>query len=430
MKTINIVTLGCSKNTVDSETLASQLFPAGWKVMFDSPEKADIVVVNTCGFINDAKEESIETILSFARARQIGEIQRLVVMGCLSERYSDDLRIEIPEVDKWFGVEEIGNIVEDFEIQWRQDLLVHRKLSTPPHYAYVKIAEGCDRKCSFCAIPMIRGKHISKSIDMLSDECKNLVKNGVKELLLISQDLTYYGKDLYGENKLAELVERLAKENPDTWIRLHYTFPLGFSDDLIDVFNKYNNVVNYIDIPLQHISSKILKSMRRGIDKEGTVKLVEKFRSKLPGTAIRTAFIVGYPGESDEDFLELKKFVEEYKFERMGVFTYSHEENTHAGEDMKDNVPEDIKNQRRDELMDLQQKISLEHNKLLIGSEMTVLVDRLEGEFWIGRTQYDSPEVDNEVLIAMDDSDPIEGKFIQVKITDADDYDLYAKRIQ
>ena len=428
MKDINIVTLGCSKNTVDSEVLAGQLAPEGYKIYFDSPEESEIVIINTCGFINDAKEESIETILRFAEARKNGKLQHLVVMGCLSQRYKTELADEIPEVDRWYGVEQIESIVSDFEIQWRKELLVERTLSTPPHYAYVKIAEGCDRKCSFCAIPMIRGKHISKTMDDISAECKNLVKNGVKELLLISQDLTYYGKDIYGKNMLALLVDRIAKENPETWIRLHYTFPLGFSDELIEVFRSNHNVMNYIDIPLQHISSRILKSMRRGIDKEGTEALIECFRNLLPDAAIRTAFIVGYPGETEEDFAELQSFIEKYRFERMGVFTYSHEENTHAAE-MEDNIPEETKNQRRDILMDIQQKISLEHNKSLVGRKMKVIIDRLEGEYWIGRTEYDSPEVDNEVLIKMEDSEPLEGKFIDVMIKEADDYDLYATRI-
>ncbi|PLX00452.1 MAG: 30S ribosomal protein S12 methylthiotransferase RimO [Marinilabiliales bacterium] len=428
MKDINIVTLGCSKNTVDSEVLAGQLAPEGYKIYFDSPEESEIVIINTCGFINDAKEESIETILRFAEARKNGKLQHLVVMGCLSQRYKTELADEIPEVDRWYGVEQIESIVSDFEIQWRKELLVERTLSTPPHYAYVKIAEGCDRKCSFCAIPMIRGKHISKTMDDISAECKNLVKNGVKELLLISQDLTYYGKDIYGENMLALLVDRIAKENPETWIRLHYTFPLGFSDELIEVFRSNHNVMNYIDIPLQHISSRILKSMRRGIDKEGTEALIERFRNLLPDAAIRTAFIVGYPGETEEDFAELQSFIEKYRFERMGVFTYSHEENTHAAE-MEDNIPEETKNLRRDILMDIQQKISLEHNKSLVGRKMKVIIDRLEGEYWIGRTEYDSPEVDNEVLIKMEDSEPLEGKFIDVMIKEADDYDLYATRI-
>ncbi len=429
MKKINIVTLGCSKNTVDSEILAGQLAPAGWKVFFDSHEKTDMVIVNTCGFINDAKEESIEMILNFAKARQTGELKHLTVMGCLSQRYMDELKNEIPEVDRWYGVEDIESIVTDFEIQWRRDLLLHRKLSTPSHYAYVKVAEGCDRKCSFCAIPLIRGKHVSKHMDDIAEECKNLVKKGVKELLLISQDLTYYGRDLYGKNMLAELVDRLAKENPQTWIRLHYTFPLGFTDKLIEVFNSNDNVVDYIDIPLQHISSRILNSMKRGIDKKGTVELVRKFRNNMPEAAVRTAFIVGYPGETKEDFNELKEFVEELKFERMGVFTYSHEENTSAAE-LEDDVPQEVKDSRRDILMDIQQKISLKHNKSLLGRVMTVIIDRLEGEYWIGRTKYDSPEVDNEVLIKKTNSDTLIGAFINARITGADDYDLYAEHVK
>ncbi|PID93201.1 MAG: 30S ribosomal protein S12 methylthiotransferase RimO [Bacteroidetes bacterium] len=432
MRTINIITLGCSKNTVDSELLAGQLIPSGWEVRFDTPEKADIVVINTCGFINDAKEESIEAILSFARARQLGEIQRLIVMGCLSQRYREELREEVPEVDGWYGVAEIQQIVADFEIEWRRDLILQRSLSTPPHYAYVKIAEGCDKRCSFCIIPMIRGAHVSRSMEAISAECKELVKKGVKELLLISQDLTYYGKDRYGSYQLATLVERLAKENPNTWIRLHYTFPLGFTDELIEVIARHDNVVNYIDIPLQHISSRILRSMKRGVDREKTVALVEKFRAKIPHVAIRTSFIVGYPGETQEDFEELKAFVLAHKFERMGVFIYSSEEDTFAGDQLKDDVPEEVKNQRREELMDLQQTISLAHNQSLVGKEMTILVDRLEGDYWVGRTPFDSPEVDNEVLIATVDSAAtgLEGTFVRVKILSADDYDLYAKPVE
>ncbi len=425
MKKVNIVTLGCSKNTVDSESLAGQLQGQGYEITFDSGELSDYVIINTCGFINDAKEESIDTILRFAEARKTGQISRLAVMGCLSQRYKSELQHEMPEVDSWYGVDELKKIVLDFDVDWRKELLGERMLSTPKHYAYVKIAEGCDRKCSFCAIPGIRGRHISKKEDDISRECRDLVRSGVKELLLISQDLTYYGRDIYGENRLAPLVKRLAEENPNTWIRLHYTFPLGFDDALIEVFNTHSNVVNYIDIPLQHINTRILKSMRRGIDANGTMKLIRKFRSMMPDAAIRTAFIVGYPGETEEEFNELKDFIKECRFERMGIFTYSHEEDTSAY-NLEDDVDEETKDQRRDILMDLQQQISLEHNVKMIGKTMKILVDRKEGEFWIGRTEYDSPEVDNEVLIRCKETVNLEGCFCEVMITDAEDYDLYA----
>ena len=428
MKKINIVTLGCSKNTVDSEVLAGHLKQSGYEIFFDSDQDSDYVIINTCGFINDAKEESIDMILRFAEARKNGEIQKLAVMGCLSERYKNDLVNEIPEVDTWYGVNDMDKIVQDLDIDWRKQLVGERVLSTPHHFAYLKIAEGCDRRCSFCAIPMIRGKHISRSMDEILSEARHLSSIGVKELLLISQDLTYYGKDLSEKNTLAELVDKMATQNPQTWIRLHYTFPLGFSDKLIDVFNAHDNVVNYVDIPLQHISTRILKSMHRGIDSEGTKKIMRKIRSAIPNAAIRTSLIVGYPGETEQEFNELLDFVKEYKFERMGVFIYSHEEDTSAFL-LEDDVPTEEKDRRRDLLMDVQQGISFEHNQSLMGKTMKVLIDREEGDFWIGRTEFDSPEVDNEVLITAEGSQHLEGTFATVLITRAEDYDLFASII-
>jgi len=425
MKKINIVTLGCSKNTVDSEVLAGHLTQSGYEIFFDSDQNSDYVIINTCGFINDAKEESIDMILRFAEARKNGEIQRLSVMGCLSERYKKDLIHEIPEVDNWYGVNDIDAIVRDLDIDWRKQLVGERVLSTPKHYSYLKIAEGCDRRCSFCAIPMIRGKHISRSMDEILSEARHLSSIGVKELLLISQDLTYYGKDLIEKNTLAELVDKMATQNPQTWIRLHYTFPLGFTDELIAVFNAHDNVVKYVDIPLQHISSRILKSMHRGIDSDGTKALMRKIRKAIPNASIRTSLIVGYPGETEQEFNELLEFVKEFKFERMGVFIYSHEEDTSAYL-LEDDVPAEEKDRRRDALMDLQQGISFQHNQSLIGKTMKVLIDREEGDYWIGRTEFDSPEVDNEVLIAAEGSEQLEGSFATVCITRADDYDLYA----
>lgn len=427
MKKINIVTLGCSKNTVDSEVLAGHLTRSGYEIFFDSEQHSDYVIINTCGFINDAKEESIDMILRFAEARKNGEIQKLAVMGCLSERYKKDLINEIPEVDTWYGVNDIDTIVRDLDIDWRKQLVGERVLSTPHHFSYLKIAEGCDRRCSFCAIPMIRGKHHSRSMNEILSEARHLSSKGVKELLLISQDLTYYGKDLSGDNNtLAELVDKMATQNPQTWIRLHYTFPLGFTDELIDVFNAHDNVVNYVDIPLQHISTRILKSMHRGIDSDGTKALMRKIRKAIPNAAIRTSLIVGYPGETEEEFAELMDFVREYKFERMGVFVYSHEEDTSAYL-LEDDVPAEEKDRRRDVLMDLQQGVSFAHNQLLVGKNMKVLIDREEGDFWIGRTEFDSPEVDNEVLISANGMTQLEGTFANVLITRADDYDLYAE---
>jgi ribosomal protein S12 methylthiotransferase len=386
--------------------------------------REDSVIINTCGFINDAKEESIETILGFIDAKNRGKLKQVYVMGCLSERFKEPLQKEIPEVDEYFGVRDLSEIVTRMGASYRQDLLGERYLSTPKHFAYLKIAEGCDRSCSFCAIPGIRGKHVSRPIDDILDEAKKLAAQGVKELLLISQDLTYYGVDLYKAQMLPELVTKLSDLKLFTWIRLHYLFPTTFPDDLLDVMTSRPDVCNYVDIPLQHISDRILKSMRRGVDKSGTYALMAKFRQRLPDAAVRAAFIVGYPGETEQEFEELKAFIRETKFDRVGVFTYSHEEDTFAF-GLDDDVPAEVKQSRAAEIMDIQQGISLELNQLKVGQSFKVLVDRLEGDFYIGRTEFDSPEVDNEVLINGTTKLKI-GEFYTAKITEADAFDLYA----
>jgi ribosomal protein S12 methylthiotransferase len=421
---IRVVTLGCSKNTVDSEVLMGQLRSNNLNVLHDDGSgNADTVVINTCGFIGDAKEESINTILEYIRLKEEGKLKRVFVMGCLSERYKPSLIKEIPEVDEYFGVNDLAGVIRALGAEYRESLIGERLLATPSHYAYLKIAEGCDRRCSFCAIPGIRGKHISKPIEQILTEALLLADKGVKELLLISQDLTYYGIDLYGKSSLTKLVRKLSDLNRFDWIRLHYTFPSGFPDDLLGLMGERDNICNYIDIPLQHISDKLLKSMRRGVNGADTRKLITDMRMRLPQAAIRTAFIVGYPGETENEFKELKQFVQETKFERMGVFTYSHEEDTHAF-DLKDTIPEKVKNERAAELMAMQQEISANLNFVKIGQKLKVLVDRKEGNYYIGRTEFDSPEVDNEVLIA-ENGNLEPGAFYEVLITGADDFDLY-----
>ena len=385
--------------------------------------REDSVIINTCGFINDAKEESIETILGFIDAKKQGKLKQVYVMGCLSERFKEPLMKEIPEVDEYFGVRDLSEIVTRMGARYRKDLLGERYLTTPNHYAYLKIAEGCDRSCSFCAIPGIRGKHISRPIEDIVDEAKKLAAQGVKELLLISQDITYYGIDLYKRQMLPELVTILSDLKLFTWIRLHYLFPTTFPDVLLDVISSRADVCNYVDIPLQHISDRILKSMRRGVDKEGTYALMTKFRQKLPGAVVRAAFIVGYPGETEEEFEELKTFIRDTKFDRVGVFTYSHEEDTFAF-GLVDDVPNELKQSRAAEIMDIQQNISFDLNQLRIGKTFKVLIDRLEGEYFVGRTEFDSPEVDNEVLINFAEKLKI-GEFYNVTITSADAFDLY-----
>jgi ribosomal protein S12 methylthiotransferase len=387
--------------------------------------REDSVIINTCGFINDAKEESIETILGFIDAKKSGKLKQVYVMGCLSERFKEPLQKEIPEVDEYFGVRDLSEIVTRMGVSYRKDLLGERYLTTPNHYAYLKIAEGCDRSCSFCAIPGIRGRHISRPIEDIVDEAKKLASQGVKELLLISQDLTYYGNDLYKRQMLPELVTILSDLKLFTWIRLHYLFPTTFPHDLLDVMASRTDICNYIDIPLQHISDRILKSMRRGVDKKGTYNLMAKFRKQLPEAVVRAAFIVGYPGETEEEFEELKAFIRDTKFDRVGVFTYSHEEDTFAF-GLADDIPDEVKQSRAAEIMEMQQGISLELNQLKIGKSFKVLIDRIEGDFFVGRTEFDSPEVDNEVLINNLSKFKI-GEFYTVKITEADAFDLYGE---
>ncbi len=422
--TIRVVTLGCAKNTVDSEVLMGQLKLNNIRVLRDGEKgREQSVIINTCGFINDAKEESIETILGFIDAKKQGKLKQVYVMGCLSERFKEPLQNEIPEVDEYFGVRDLAEIVKRMGASYRKDLLGERYLTTPLHYAYLKIAEGCDRSCSFCAIPGIRGKHISRTIEDIINEAVKLEAQGVKELLLISQDLTYYGVDLYKKQMLPELVTRLSDLKLFTWIRLHYLFPTTFPEELLDVMTSRTDICNYIDIPLQHISDRILKSMRRGVDKEGTYNLMAKFRQQMPGAAVRAAFIVGYPGETEEEFEELKTFVRDTRFDRVGVFTYSHEEDTNAFR-LADDVSDEVKQKRAAEIMEMQQGISLELNTAKIGKTFKVITDRVEGDFYVARTEFDSPEVDNEVLIKCTTKLKI-GEFYSVKITEADAFDLY-----
>ncbi|NND52882.1 MAG: 30S ribosomal protein S12 methylthiotransferase RimO [Flavobacteriaceae bacterium] len=422
--TINVVTLGCSKNVYDSEVLMGQLKANNKKVVHE--EEGNIVVINTCGFINNAKEESINTILEYVKQKENGDVDKVFVTGCLSERYKPDLQKEIPNVDQYFGTTELPGLLKALGADYKHELIGERLTTTPKNYAYLKIAEGCDRPCSFCAIPIMRGKHRSTPIEEIIAEAEKLAAKGVKELILIAQDLTYYGLDLYKKRNLAELLEALVKVDGIEWIRLHYAFPTGFPMDVLNVMKREPKVCNYIDIPLQHISDPILKSMRRGTTKEKTTKLLQEFREKVPEMTIRTTLIAGYPGETEADFKLLKDWVAEMRFERLGCFTYSHEENTHAF-NLEDDVPEDIKQQRANEIMELQSQISWELNQQKIGQEFKVVIDRKEGNYFVGRTEYDSPDVDNEVLIDASKTYLKTGEFAQVKITDAADFDLYAK---
>lgn len=405
----------------------SQLKNNKFDVEHESADPAETVIINTCGFIDNAKEESINTILEYAEAKKDGEVEKIIVTGCLSERYADELKTEIPEVDAWFGTQDLPRLLKNMKADYKKELVGERLLTTPIHYAYLKIAEGCDRPCAFCAIPLMRGKHRSTPIEDLVDQAKGLVAKGVKELILIAQDLTFYGLDLYKERKLAELVERLAQVEGVEWIRLHYAFPAGFPMDVLDVMNKYDNVCNYLDIPLQHASTNMLKSMRRGISREKTTKLIEDMREKVPGITIRTTLISGFPGETEDDFEQMKEWVEEIGFDRLGIFTYSHEENTHAY-NMEDDVPDEVKKQRADAVMEIQSDISARLNQAKIGSLQKVLFDRIENGRLIGRSEADSPEVDNEVIVNLDDSSLV-GQFAQVKITDASVYDLYGELV-
>ena len=421
---INVITLGCSKNVYDSEVLMGQLKASGKDVVHE--EEGNVVVINTCGFINNAKEESVNTILEFMQKKEAGEVDKVFVTGCLSERYKPDLQKEIPNVDQYFGTTELPGLLKALGADYKHELIGERLTTTPKNYAYLKIAEGCDRPCSFCAIPLMRGKHKSTPIEELVIEAEKLASNGVKELILIAQDLTYYGLDLYKKRNLAELLEALVKVEGIDWIRLHYAFPTGFPMDVLDVMNRESKICNYLDIPLQHISDSILKSMRRGTTKEKTTKLLKEFREKVPNMTIRTTLIVGYPGETEEDYQTLKQWVQEMRFERLGCFTYSHEENTHAF-NLVDDVPEEVKQERANEIMEIQSQISWELNQEKIGEEFKVVVDRKEGNYFVGRTEYDSPDVDNEVLIDATTTYLKTGEFVQVKIIEAADFDLYAE---
>jgi ribosomal protein S12 methylthiotransferase len=422
---INVITLGCSKNIYDSEVLMGQLKANQMDVEHESQkDDANIVVINTCGFIDNAKEESVNTIIEQAERKSDGKIDKLFVTGCLSERYKPDLEKEIPNVDEYFGTTDLPKLLQALGADYKHELIGERLTTTPKHYAFLKIAEGCDRPCSFCAIPLMRGKHKSKPIEHLVKEAQNLAKDGVKELILIAQDLTYYGLDLYKSRRLADLLRALSEVEGIEWIRLHYAFPTGFPEDVLQVIRTNEKVCNYIDIPLQHISDSVLKSMRRGTTHQKTDALLKKFREEVPGMAIRTSLIVGYPGETEEDFQELKQWVNDTEFDRLGVFTYSHEENTHAHL-LQDDVSEEVKHLRAEEIMDLQSDISYRLNQSKIGQTFKVLFDRKEGEYYIGRTEFDSPDVDNEVLVKATDSYLRMGDFAHIKITHADHYDLY-----
>ena len=427
---VNIVTLGCSKNIVDSEVMLTQLRGNQIDTTHESEsDAANIIVINTCGFIDNAKQESIDTILRYADAKEEGMVEKVFVTGCLSERYRSELQKEITNVDGWFGTMELPLLLKRFNATYKSELLGERITTTANHYAYLKISEGCDRPCTFCAIPLMRGKHVSKPIEEILLEAKNLVKNGTKEILLIAQDSTYYGLDIYKKRALADLMNQLADVEGLDWIRLHYAFPSGFPMDVLDVMAKRNNICNYLDIPLQHGSTRMLELMRRGTTREKTEALLNVIREKIPKIAIRTTLIVGHPGETEEAFLEMMDFVEKNRFERLGVFTYSHEEDTHSYT-MKDDVPDEVKQQRLEAIMELQEGISEEINAEKVGKKYRVLIDRFEGGQYVGRTEHDSPEVDNEVLINSDNGYLRVGDFCEVVITSASAFDLYAKPIK
>jgi len=423
---INVITLGCSKNIYDSEVLMGQLRGNNLNVTHESDKmgKDDIVVINTCGFIDNAKQESIDTILQFSELKEAGKIGKVVVTGCLSERYKPELESEITNVDAFFGTNDLQNILHELGANYKHELIGERLLTTPSHFAYFKIAEGCNRPCSFCAIPLMRGKHMSKPMEELVNEAKILAKNGTKELILIAQDLTYYGLDLYGVRKLDELMRRLSDVPGIEWIRLQYAYPSGFPMEILDAMNERDNICKYLDMPLQHITDNMLKSMRRGTTKQKTIDLVNQIRDKVPNIAMRTTLICGYPGETEHDFEEMKAWVAETKFDRLGCFTYSHEEKTHA-HTLVDDIPEEVKQQRVDEIMEIQQGISFDINQEKIGKTFKVLVDKKEGDFFVGRTEFDSPEVDNEVLIDAATGYAANGSFVNVKIDRAEDFDLY-----
>ena len=421
---VNVITLGCSKNTVDSEVLMAQLKANKFDVKHESTnDDADIVIINTCGFIDNAKEESINTILEYAEAKNQGKLEKLIVTGCLSHRYKDDLQADIPEVDQWFGTLELPQLLRSVGADYKHELLGERMQTTPKHYAYLKISEGCNRPCSFCAIPLMRGQHVSKPIEQLVKEVKGLVANGTKEIMLIAQDATYYGLDIYGERKLADLMKYLSDVEGLEWMRLHYAYPSQFPMDVLDVMAERANICKYLDMPIQHITDRVLKSMRRGITKRRTLELVQEIRSRVPGIAMRTTMLVGHPGEEEEDVVEMLDALAQMKFERLGVFTYSHEDNTHA-HTLPDILSQEEKQNRANRVMEQQMDISWQLNQSLVGTTQKVLFDRLEGEHFVGRTQFDSPEVDNEVWIPVNKNYVRMGDFADVKITEASHYDL------
>ncbi len=426
---VNVITLGCSKNLVDSENLITQLAANEIEVVHDSNEKSDVVIINTCGFIDVAKEESVNTILQYAALKREKELEKLYVTGCLSERYKSDLEVEIPEVDAYFGTMELPAILAKFDIDYKHELLGERKITTPAHYAYVKISEGCNRTCSFCAIPLMRGKHISKPIEALVDEVKELVKYGVKEIMLIAQELTYYGLDIYKERKLPALLDALCEVDGLEWIRLHYAYPSKFPREIFDVMARQEKICNYLDMPLQHASNQVLAKMRRQITMEETMDLVAYARKVVPEITIRTTMLIGFPGETNEDFEILCNFIKEMRFDRLGVFQYSHEEDTSAHQ-MEDDVPAETKVQRANDLMEIQREIAAEKNESMIGKTLKVLFDRKEGGYFVGRTEYDSPEVDNEVLVDASKFYLRLGDFSTIKITDAEDFDLYGEVVK
>jgi len=427
---VNVITLGCSKNIHDSEVLMGQLRGNQMNVIHEAEKlnKDDIIVINTCGFIDNAKQESIDTILQYSELKEQGKVGKVIVTGCLSERYKPELQAEIKNVDSFFGTNDLQNLLSSIGADYKHELLGERLLTTPSHFSYFKIAEGCNRPCSFCAIPLMRGKHISKPIDDLVKEAKYLAKNGTKELILIAQDLTYYGLDLYNKRNLAELLRNLSDVNGIEWIRLQYAYPSGFPMDVLDVMNERSNICNYLDMPLQHISDTMLSSMRRGITRQKTIDLVNSIRDKVPDIALRTTLICGYPGETEQDFEEMKEWVSESRFDRLGCFTYSHEEKTHAHL-LNDDVPEEVKQERVETIMGIQQEISFDINQDKIGKTYKVLIDKKEGNYFIGRTEYDSPEVDNEVLIDAEASYLRTGDFVHVKIDRAEDFDLYGSKV-
>ena len=428
---VNVVTLGCSKNIFDSEIMMAQLKANKFEVEHEAQQDdSEIVIINTCGFIDNAKQESIDTILRYSDAKSEGLVDKVYVTGCLSERYKDELKDEIPNIDGYFGTRDLPRLLKTLKADYKKELIGERLLTTPSHYAYFKIAEGCDRPCSFCAIPLMRGKHVSTPLDQLVDNAKSLANKGVKELMLIAQDLTYYGLDIYKKRNLAELVDKLADVDGMEWIRLHYAFPSGFPMDVLDVMNERSNVANYLDMPLQHGSTDMLKAMKRGITREKTEKLIEDIRAKVPGIALRTTLIAGFPGETEKDFQEMYDWVERSKFERLGIFTYSHEENTTAHA-LDDNVPAELKQERADIIMELQSGISYELNQQKVGKTYKTLFDKAEGDYFIGRTEFDSPEVDNEVLVKISEENHIRiGDFANIKIESADHYDLYGKVVK